>query len=84
MTRARTCTSVQGMHLTIGVRAMMSQIDDIAKRTGFANARVDVKVNMRGELVVALLIPPRTRDEWGPPTHFNRREAARLARMDRG
>jgi hypothetical protein len=51
---------------------------------GFAKARVEVKVNRRSELVVALLIPPRTPDEWGPPLGFDYREAARRARLERG
>jgi hypothetical protein len=61
----------------------MGQIADLAKKTGFSAARVDVKVNARGELVIAVLIPPRTADEWGPPLTFDRREAARLARQQR-
>jgi len=72
------------MNLTVGVRALMNQIDGLAKKLGFAKARVEVKVNRRSELVVALLIPPRTPDEWGPPLGFDYREAARRARLERG
>jgi hypothetical protein len=71
------------MNLTIGVRVLMGQIADLTKQSGFSAARVDVKVNARGELVIAVLIPPRSPDEWGPPLTFDRREAARLARQHR-
>jgi hypothetical protein len=71
------------MNLTIAARVLMGQIDDLAKKVGFLAARVDVKVNTHGELVIAVLIPPRTPDEWGPPSNFDRREAARLARQQR-
>jgi|HubBroStandDraft_1064217.scaffolds.fasta_scaffold117285_2 hypothetical protein len=71
------------MNLTIAARVLMGQIDDLAKKVGFLAARVDVKVNAHGELVIAVLIPPRTPDEWGPPSTFDRREAARLARQQR-
>jgi hypothetical protein len=71
------------MNLTMGVRALVAQAHELAKKLGFAGARVDVKVNARGELVVGILIPPRTPDEWGPPSSFDRREAGRLARMKR-
>jgi hypothetical protein len=71
------------MNLTIGVRVLMGRIDDLAKKSGFPASRVDAKVNDRGELVIAVLIPPRTPDEWGPPSSFDRREAARLARQQR-
>jgi hypothetical protein len=71
------------MNLTVGVRALASQADELAKKLGFLASRVDLKVNARGELVVAILIPPRTPDEWGPPSAFDRREAGRLARVKR-
>ena len=72
------------MNLTLGVRTLMNQIDGLAKGMGFSKARVQVKVNRRSELVIALLIPPRTTDEWGPPLGFDPREAARRARLERG
>jgi hypothetical protein len=72
------------MNLTLGLRTLMSQIDGLAKSHGFSKARVDAKVNRRGELVIAVLIPPRTLDEWGPPFAYNAREAARRARLERG
>jgi hypothetical protein len=62
----------------------MAQASDLANKYGFWQARVDVKVNSRSELVVALLIPPRTPDEWGPLPGVNRRETARFARQERG
>lgn len=72
------------MNLTVGLRTLMKQIDDLTKGQGFLKARVDAKVNRRGELVIAVLIPPRTPDEWGPPFAFDPREAARRARLERG
>jgi hypothetical protein len=71
------------MNLTIGVRVLMGRIDDLAKNSGFPASRAAAKVNTRGELVIAVLIPPRHPDEWGPPSTFDRREAARLARQER-
>jgi hypothetical protein len=71
------------MNLTVGIRALMGQIADLAHEKGFDNARVDVKISVGGELVVAVLIPPRVPQEWGPQAGFDRREAARLARLKR-
>ena len=71
------------MNLSLGVRALMNEIDRLAKTNGFEQSRVDVKVNRRGELVIAVLIPPRMPDEWGAPLASDRREAARLARQQR-
>jgi hypothetical protein len=69
------------MDLTVGIRALMSQMFDLAKKTGFVEARVDAKVNRRGELVLAVLIPPRTPNEWDG--RADRREAQRRARETR-
>jgi hypothetical protein len=71
------------MDLTTGVRVLMGQIADSAKKMGFSSSRVDVRVNARGELVIAVLVPPRHPDEWGPPTTFDRGQAVRLARSRR-
>ncbi len=49
------------------VRALMSQMGELARAKGFEQARVLSKVNKHGELVVAVLIPPRTVGEWGSP-----------------
>lgn len=70
------------MELTTGVRVLMGQIADSAQKMGFSSSRVDVRVNARGELVIAVLIPPRHPDEWGPPT-ADRGEAVRVARHRR-
>jgi hypothetical protein len=56
------------MELTTGVRVLMGQIADSAHKMGFSSSRVDVRVNARGELVIAVLIPPRHPDEWGSPS----------------
>jgi hypothetical protein len=44
---------------TTGVRVLMGQMADSAQKMGFSSSRVDVRVNARGELVIAVLIPPR-------------------------
>jgi hypothetical protein len=64
------------MALSLGVRALLNEIQNLAKARGFEGARVDSKVNGRGELVLALLFPPRTPEEWGlrpPPPRTERR-----------
>jgi hypothetical protein len=48
---------------TVLLRALMAQIHDLAKAKGFTESRVLHKVNARGELVIGLLIPPRTPGE---------------------
>jgi hypothetical protein len=40
------------------------EIADLAKAKGLANARVREKVNAKGELVIALIIPPSRPGEW--------------------
>jgi hypothetical protein len=39
-------------------------IAELAKAKGLAHARVDHKVNDRGELVIALILPPSRPGEW--------------------
>jgi hypothetical protein len=69
------------MDLSLGVRALLNEMQRLAVARGFEHARVDSKVNGRGELVLALLIPPRTPQEWGPPAvSAADREAKRLER----
>jgi hypothetical protein len=51
------------MKLTLGVQALMNAIGDLAKARGIAGA-VRPTVNARGELVIALIIPPRHPGEW--------------------
>lgn len=46
------------------VNALKHALADLAKRHELSAARVDYKVNARGELVVALIIPPRRPGEW--------------------
>jgi hypothetical protein len=64
------------------VQTMMAQIGDLAKDKGFDQARVQSKVNRWGELVIALLVPPRTPDEWSH-TPVSDRELRRRARQER-
>jgi hypothetical protein len=60
------------MNLTI--RALMHQIEELAHAKGFERARVLSKVNRHGELVIGLLIPPRTLDEWAESPRRTREE----------
>jgi hypothetical protein len=63
------------------IRALMHSIDDLAKEKGI-DGRVASKVNARGELVIALLIPPRTPGEWAeaPKATREQKRASREAR----
>ena len=73
------------MHLTVGAQVLMNDIAALAKAKGFEHARVQVKVNARGELVIAVLIPPSAPEEWGPPIPtLSERDAKRHAREGRG
>jgi hypothetical protein len=67
--------------MNLWVRALMTSIDDLAKAKGVIG-RVLSKVNVRGELVIALLIPPRTPGEWGEPPKTTR-EQKRASRGER-
>jgi hypothetical protein len=73
------------MDLPLDARVLMNAIGKLARAKGFSSARVECRVNVRSELAIALLIPPRTPDEWGPPTPSPiGREVRRLARERRG
>ena len=60
--------------MNLMVRALMQQIEELAQARGFKRVRVLSKVNHQGELVIGLLIPPRTLDEWGAPPTLSRDE----------
>lgn len=50
------------------VNSLKAKIADLAKtEKGLENARVSYKVNAHGEMVIALIIPPRYPGEWDPP-----------------
>ena len=68
--------------MNLAVRALMHQIEDLAHASGFERARVLSKVNHRGELVIGVLIPPRTAGEWTPPPQ-DVREQKRASREKR-
>jgi hypothetical protein len=73
------------MHFTVGAQVLMSGIAALAKAKGFEHAHVQARVNARGELVIAVLIPPSVPEEWGPPIPtLSEREARRLAPERRG
>jgi hypothetical protein len=48
------------MELTLGVRVLMRELEALARQKGFLHARVQSKVNARGELVLGVIIPART------------------------
>ena len=60
--------------MNLMVRALMNQIEELAHARGFETVRVLSKVNHHGELVIGLLIPPRTLGEWGAPSKMTRDE----------
>jgi hypothetical protein len=64
------------------VRSLMSQMEELARAKGFEHARVLSKVNRHGELVVAVLIPPRAVGEWGAPP-IDTREQKKASREKR-
>jgi hypothetical protein len=59
--------------MNLGLRAIMQRIEDMAREAGYTAARVASKVNTRGELVIALLIPPRTPGEWSSPSREDKK-----------
>jgi hypothetical protein len=65
---------VQVFRMNLAIRALMNQIEELARARGFDRARVLHKVNRRGELVIGLLLPPRRLDEWGEPPPRSRDE----------
>ncbi len=46
------------------VNTLKHALSDLAKAKGLETARVLDKVNARGELVVAIIIPPSRPGEW--------------------
>ncbi len=54
----------RGGGLNLLVRAVASALADVATAKGLANARVDWKTNKRGELVIAIIVPPKFPGEW--------------------
>ncbi|MGA3124102.1 MAG: hypothetical protein ABSF69_25360 [Polyangiaceae bacterium] len=71
------------MNLTLGVRVLMHELEASAKAKGFTTARVQAKVNVRGELVLGVILPARTPGEWGEPSKLDVREAKRRSREQR-
>jgi hypothetical protein len=52
------------VHLTLGLKAFVDRVEAFAKERGIAQARVAWKRNARGELVIAIIIPPSYPGEW--------------------
>jgi hypothetical protein len=46
------------------VNQLKHALADLAKAKGLPNARVLDKVNARGELVIAIIVPPSRPGEW--------------------
>jgi hypothetical protein len=68
--------------VNLGLRALMNRFEEAARERGYPTARGAWKVNARGELVIALIIPPRTPGEWDdePRATREQKKAAREAR----
>jgi hypothetical protein len=69
------------MDLPVEVHTLMTEIRTLAQAK-FGQARVQPKINARGELVIGVIIPPREPGEWTSP-RIDAREAKRLARERR-
>ena len=69
------------MDLPVEVHTLMTEIRTLAQAK-FGQARVQPKINARGELVIGVIIPPREPAEWTSP-RIDAREAKRLARERR-
>jgi hypothetical protein len=53
-----------GVHLPLGLKAFVDRVSELAKERGIAQARVAWKRNARGELVIAVIVPPSYPGEW--------------------
>jgi hypothetical protein len=71
------------MELSLGVRVLMRQLENLAKSSGFPKARVLPKVNVRGELVLGVILPPDAPGGWGAAAPRDVREEKRQARERR-
>jgi hypothetical protein len=69
------------MDLPVEVQTLMIEIRALVQ-TKFERARVQPKVNAKGDLVIGVIIPPREPGEWVSP-RVDAREAKRLARERR-
>ena len=56
--------SVHGRVMNLLVNQVKNAMADLAKAKGLTTARVDQKTNAKGELVIALIIPPSRPGEW--------------------
>lgn len=46
------------------VNALKSALSELVKKKELKNARVLARVNARGEMVVAIIVPPSRPGEW--------------------
>ncbi len=46
------------------VNQLKLALGELAKKKGLKDARVDHKVNAKGELVIAIIVPPSREGEW--------------------
>jgi hypothetical protein len=61
----------------------VARLEELAHKDGYAGARWATKVNAAGQLVVALILPPRHEGEWAAAA-VDAREAKRLESQKRG
>jgi hypothetical protein len=68
--------------MSVGLRELLVRAETLAREAGYARARVAWKTNRHGELVVGIIIPPRTPGEWDEPLRATREDkrASRQAR----
>jgi hypothetical protein len=58
--------------MNLGIKALMAKVEQAARDAGFSKARVLYKTNRFGELVIAVLIPPRYEHEWDETSESKR------------
>jgi hypothetical protein len=64
------------MDLPLQIHELMAEIRALAK-SRFEHARVQAKVNARGELVIGVIVPPRIPGEWAARAPDAREEKRR-------
>jgi hypothetical protein len=72
--------------LAKAVNDTIGEMDELAKKHQFTHAKVAAKVNAKGELVIAMILPSNYAAAWveGESHTLPKREAKRLARGRQG
>ena len=71
--------------LAKAVNETIAEMNELAKKHQFTHAKVAAKVNAKGEIVIAMILPPNYAAAWveGESHTLPKREAKRLARARR-